>query len=95
MKKNRQTANVMEIRGKKALLKVGIMPMLVDIKDVVMIKEKATVCTHQQQKKNHQIQNPKQMSGVYISLKHSANSNHEISLIMAYLRIQIPEQTVN
>ena len=40
MKKNRQTATVMEIRGKKALLKVGIMPMLVDIKDVVMIKEK-------------------------------------------------------
>jgi len=60
-----------------------------------MIKEKATVCTHQQQKKNHQIQNPKQMSGVCLSFKHVANSNHEISLIMAYHRILNPEQTAN
>jgi len=40
MKKNRQTATVLEIRGKKALLKVGIMPMLVDQKDIVLIMEK-------------------------------------------------------
>ena len=40
MKKNKQTALVKEIRGKKALLQVGTVPMLVSISDLVMIKEK-------------------------------------------------------
>jgi DNA mismatch repair protein MutS2 len=42
MKQNRQIGIVKELRGKKALLQVGIMPMLVDIKDLVVVKEKST-----------------------------------------------------
>lgn len=41
MKQNRQVGIVKEIRGKKALLQVGIMPMLVELKDLVVVKEKA------------------------------------------------------
>ncbi len=40
MKQNRQIGIVKEIRGKKALLQVGIMPMLVDMKDLVVVVEK-------------------------------------------------------
>ena len=40
MKQNRQFGIVKEIRGKKALLQVGIMPMLVELKDLVVVKEK-------------------------------------------------------
>ena len=40
MKKNRQVGTVKEIRGKKALLQVGIMPMLVSLADIVPVKEK-------------------------------------------------------
>jgi DNA mismatch repair protein MutS2 len=40
MKQNRQIGIVKEIRGKKALLQVGIMPMLVEMKDLVVVVEK-------------------------------------------------------
>ncbi len=45
MKQNRQTGIVKELRGKKILLQVGIMPMLVDIKDLILIKERVTNST--------------------------------------------------
>lgn len=41
MKKNHQVGEVIEIRGKKALVKIGLLPMLLDIKDIVPVKEKA------------------------------------------------------
>ena len=41
MKQNRQIGIVKELRGKKALLQVGIMPMLVELKDLVVVKEKS------------------------------------------------------
>ncbi len=40
MKKNRSTGIVKEIRGKKALLQVGVMPMTVELKDLVVVKDK-------------------------------------------------------
>jgi DNA mismatch repair protein MutS2 len=40
MKQNRNTGIVKEIKGKKAVLQVGIMPMTVDLKDLVVIKDK-------------------------------------------------------
>ena len=40
MKQNKQLGVVKELRGKKALLQVGIMPMLVDLKDLIVVKEK-------------------------------------------------------
>ena len=40
MKKNRNTGIVKEIKGKKAVLQVGIMPMTVDLKDLVVIQDK-------------------------------------------------------
>ena len=40
MKQNRQVGIVKEIRGKKALLQVGIMPMTVALKDLVVVVDK-------------------------------------------------------
>jgi DNA mismatch repair protein MutS2 len=40
MKKNRQIGMVKEIRGKKALLQVGLVPMLVSISDLVVVQIK-------------------------------------------------------
>ena len=40
MKKNRQVGVVKEIRGKKALLQVGLVPMLVSISDLVVVQIK-------------------------------------------------------
>lgn len=40
MKKNHQVGEVMEIRGKKAVVKIGLLPMQVDMKDLVVVKEK-------------------------------------------------------
>jgi DNA mismatch repair protein MutS2 len=40
MKQNRQVGIVKELRGKKALLQVGIMPMTVSLDDLVLVKEK-------------------------------------------------------
>ncbi len=41
MKQNRQVGIVKEIRGKKAILQVGVIPMTVDIKDLTVVKEKS------------------------------------------------------
>lgn len=40
MRQNRQVGTVKEIRGKKAILQVGIMPMTVELKDLVVVKDK-------------------------------------------------------
>ena len=40
MKRNHQVGEVMEIRGKRAIVKIGLLPMQVEIKDLVVVKEK-------------------------------------------------------
>lgn len=40
MKKNHQVGVVMELRGKRAVVKVGLLPMQVEIKDLAVVKEK-------------------------------------------------------
>ncbi len=40
MKKNHQIGVVLELRNKKAVVKIGLLPMQVDIKDLVVVKEK-------------------------------------------------------
>jgi DNA mismatch repair protein MutS2 len=40
MKKNHQVGEVMEMRGKKAVVKIGLLPMQVDMADLVVVKEK-------------------------------------------------------
>jgi DNA mismatch repair protein MutS2 len=40
MKQNRQVGVVKEIKGKKAVLQVGVMPITVDLKDLVVVKDK-------------------------------------------------------
>ncbi|MEO5563010.1 MAG: MutS2/Smr-associated SH3 domain-containing protein [Chitinophagaceae bacterium] len=40
MKRNHQVGQVMELRGKKAVVKIGLLPMQVDINDLVVVKEK-------------------------------------------------------
>jgi len=40
MKKNRSTGIVKELKGRKAVLQVGVVPITVDIKDVVVIRDK-------------------------------------------------------
>ncbi|HUR67148.1 MAG TPA: MutS2/Smr-associated SH3 domain-containing protein [Chitinophagaceae bacterium] len=40
MKKNHQVGEVMELRGKKAVVRIGLLPMQVDVKDLVIVKEK-------------------------------------------------------
>ncbi|HEX2609325.1 MAG TPA: MutS2/Smr-associated SH3 domain-containing protein [Flavisolibacter sp.] len=41
MKKNLQVGEVLEIRGKKAVVKIGLLPMQIDLNDLSLIKEKA------------------------------------------------------
>jgi DNA mismatch repair protein MutS2 len=41
MKKNHQVGEVMEIKGRKAVLKLGLIPITVDISDLVPVAEKA------------------------------------------------------
>jgi DNA mismatch repair protein MutS2 len=41
MKKNLQVGEVLELRGKKAVVKIGLLPMQIDLKDLSLIKEKA------------------------------------------------------
>jgi DNA mismatch repair protein MutS2 len=41
MKKNHQVGEVQEIRGKKAVVKIGALPMQVALVDLVLVKEKA------------------------------------------------------
>ncbi|MDO9377097.1 MAG: DNA mismatch repair protein MutS [Ferruginibacter sp.] len=40
MKQNRQVGIVKELRGKKALLQVGVMPITVELKDLVVVQDK-------------------------------------------------------
>ena len=40
MKKNRQVGTVREIRGKKAIVQVGMIPITLDIADLVLIRDK-------------------------------------------------------
>lgn len=42
MKKNHQVGEVQEIRGKKAVVKIGLLPMQVDMNDLVVVKTKET-----------------------------------------------------
>ena len=43
MKKNHQVGQVIELRGKKAVVKIGLLPMQVDINDLVLVKEKTDI----------------------------------------------------
>ena len=40
MKKNHQVGQVIELRGKKAVVKIGMLPIHVDIKDLVLVRSK-------------------------------------------------------
>ena len=40
MKQNHQVGTVMELRGKRAVVKIGLVPMQVELKDLVVVKEK-------------------------------------------------------
>jgi DNA mismatch repair protein MutS2 len=40
MKKNMQVGQVLELRGKKAVVKIGLLPMQVDLENLVLVKEK-------------------------------------------------------
>ena len=40
MKRNHQVGQVLELRGKRAVVKIGLLPMQVEIKDLVVVKEK-------------------------------------------------------
>src|ERR1700712_3026515 len=40
MKKNHQVGEVMEIRGKKAIVKLGMLPITVDMDQLVVVKDK-------------------------------------------------------
>jgi len=40
MKRNLQVGEVLELRGKKAVVKIGLLPMQIDINSLVLIKEK-------------------------------------------------------
>ena len=40
MKKNFQVGEVLELRGKKAVVKVGLLPMQVDLENLVLVKER-------------------------------------------------------
>jgi len=40
MKRNHQVGEVIELRGKRAVVKIGLLPMQVDISDLVVVKEK-------------------------------------------------------
>ena len=43
MKKNHQVGHVIEIRNKKAIVKIGLLPMQLDINDLVVVKEKPSI----------------------------------------------------
>lgn len=40
MKKSHQVGEVIQLRGKKAVVKIGLLPMQVDIKDLVLVQAK-------------------------------------------------------
>jgi DNA mismatch repair protein MutS2 len=41
MKRNHQVGKVMELRGKRAVVKIGLLPMQVEVGDLVVVREKA------------------------------------------------------
>lgn len=41
MKKNHQIGQVMELRGKKAVVKIGLLPMQIEVQDLIVVKDKA------------------------------------------------------
>ena len=41
MKKNHQVGEVIELRGKRAVVKIGLLPMQVDVKDLVVVVAKS------------------------------------------------------
>lgn len=43
MKKNHQVGEVIEMRGKRAVVKIGLLPMQVEVKDLVVVQEKKIV----------------------------------------------------
>ncbi|MBK6938234.1 MAG: DNA mismatch repair protein MutS [Chitinophagaceae bacterium] len=40
LKRNHQVGEVLELRGKRAVVKIGLLPMQVEVKDLVVVKEK-------------------------------------------------------
>jgi DNA mismatch repair protein MutS2 len=40
MKRNQQVGEVLELRGKRAVVKIGLLPMQIDVADLVVVKEK-------------------------------------------------------
>lgn len=40
MKRNHQVGEVLELRGKRAVVKIGMLPMQVESKDLVVVEEK-------------------------------------------------------
>ncbi len=42
LKKNYQVGSVKEIRGKRAIVQVGLLPMSVDLGDLVVVQERET-----------------------------------------------------
>ena len=40
MKRNQQVGEVLELRGKRAVVKIGLLPMQIDVGDLVVVKEK-------------------------------------------------------
>jgi DNA mismatch repair protein MutS2 len=42
LKKNYQVGSVKEIRGKRAIVQVGQLPMSVDLADLVVVEERVT-----------------------------------------------------
>jgi DNA mismatch repair protein MutS2 len=40
MKRNQQVGEVLELRGKRAVVKIGLLPMQIDIADLVIVREK-------------------------------------------------------
>ncbi len=41
MKRNQQIGEVLELRGKRAVVKIGLLPMQIDLADLVIVKEKS------------------------------------------------------
>ncbi len=52
LKKNYQVGEVIEFKGKRAVVKVGQLPMSIDIEDLIVVEELATTETTQTKKKN-------------------------------------------
>ena len=40
MKRNLQIGEVLELRGKKAVVKIGLLPMQIDLADLSLVREK-------------------------------------------------------